>query len=60
MSSTNAEHATAAQAGAIINVPPETMRRWRASRQGPPYRRFGRLIRYHVPALLAWAQQQEQ
>jgi len=38
-----------------LGVSVATLRRWRASGEGPPWRRFGRLIRYARADVDAWA-----
>ena len=53
------EHCNTPQAAVILATDEETLRYWRRVGQGPPFRRFSRrLIRYHVPSLMAWAEQQ--
>lgn len=41
-------------AARIGGVQPATMRKWRQRRQGPPYHRRGRLVRYRSDELDAW------
>lgn len=43
-----------AAASRIGGVAPANLRRWRHKRQGPPYHRRGKLIRYRVDELDAW------
>jgi len=43
-----------AAASRIGGVTPASLRRWRHRRQGPPYHRRGKSIRYRVDELDAW------
>ena len=52
------EHYVAPVGAAIIlGVEIETLRTWRNRKQGPNYRRFGRLIRYSLSDLARYADQ---
>ena len=46
------EHGVAARIGISIN----TLRCWRLERNGPPFHRFGRLVRYRTEDLESWAE----
>jgi phage terminase Nu1 subunit (DNA packaging protein) len=48
------QHVTETKAAELIAVKPRTLRRWRNDGT-VPYRRFGKLVRYHIPSLLDWA-----
>jgi len=50
---------TELEAAAILQVKPRRLRWWRERGVGPPYVRFGRLVRYRESALLAWLKSQE-
>jgi len=41
-----------------LGVPIRTLDRWRSQGTGPPFVRFGRAIRYPVPRLLLWVNEQ--
>jgi excisionase family DNA binding protein len=43
------------EAAELLSVSARALRDWRDRERGPPYRRIGRLIRYHEGELLAWA-----
>ncbi len=47
------------EAAAILAVRPGTLANWRSERRGPKYHRpgGGRVIRYRVDELIAWAEQ---
>jgi hypothetical protein len=49
------EHAIAR----ILGVPVKTLRNWRVGGRGPPYCKFGRSVRYHVPTAHRWAAAQQ-
>jgi hypothetical protein len=36
----------------------ETLRTWRRRRCGPPWVKFGKLVRYSIAGLIAWANSQ--
>lgn len=52
------EMLTQSELAAWLKVSPETVRRWRAQRQGPPYlhieNKKGSPVRYYRPAVLLW------
>jgi hypothetical protein len=48
-------YVTAAEAALILGVEIETLRTWRVRKQGPRYRKFGRLIRYGLADLRSYA-----
>jgi len=47
-----------AEAAKIMNVSCCKLRYDRMLKQGPPYRRFGRTIRYDLPELIEWMKKQ--
>ncbi len=51
---------TAAQAAAYLQVPVETLKRWRRIGTGPRYFHAGRHVRYRLAQLERWAEQREQ
>lgn len=42
----------------LLQVPAETVKRWRAMRKGPPALLIGRHVRYTRAAVLKWAAEQ--
>jgi len=44
-----------ARAAELLDVSPATLRKWRATRRGPPFHRVGRRVVYAEAALRAWA-----
>jgi Helix-turn-helix domain len=40
------------EAAAAVQKTVRTLRDWRQRREGPPYARFGRTIRYHRPSFV--------
>lgn len=42
------------QAGALLQMAPITLRKWRAIGSGPPYVKMGHAVRYSRAALEAW------
>ncbi len=51
-------YVTTREAADLLHVAPATLERWRWSKRGPAYRRFGGLIRYDQSELLSWAEAQ--
>jgi excisionase family DNA binding protein len=51
---------TPAQAATYLQMPEETLRRWRTIRTGPRYFRAGRHVRYRKAELDRWIEQREQ
>lgn len=49
---------TTEQAAAWLGVQPYTLRRWRSDGRGPRWVRVGRLSRYRLDDLAAWAEAQ--
>jgi hypothetical protein len=45
-----------AQAAFYVGLARETLEKMRQQRRGPPYRRHGRYIRYHIADLDAWSE----
>ncbi len=45
---------------AQLGVTTETLRRWRRQRQGPPFSKVGRAVRYFVPGIEPWLRGFEQ
>lgn len=42
-----------------LSLTPQTLKRWRSRRQGPPYYKIGkRAVRYHAADVLAWIESQ--
>jgi len=50
---------TAAQAAAYLQVPEETLRRWRSLGTGPRHAKVGRHVRYRQAALDRWLEERE-
>jgi excisionase family DNA binding protein len=50
---------TATEAAAYLQVPVETLRRWRSVGIGPRYARVGRHVRYRQAALDRWLEERE-
>ena len=50
---------TAAQAAAYLQVPEETLRRWRGQGTGPKHAKVGRHVRYRRAALDRWLEECE-
>jgi len=50
---------TAAEAAELLRVPPDTLRRWRSQRSGPPGIRLGRRVVYVRADCLAWVEEQK-
>lgn len=48
---------TPKQAAALLVIHPDTLRRYRREGSGPPFARFGRVVRYQLAAVEAWLQQ---
>ncbi len=46
-------------AARTLGLSEKTLRDWRMKRQGPPFRQFGRTVRYRRDELLAWADAQQ-
>jgi hypothetical protein len=45
-------------AARILKLSTSYLNKARVTGSGPPYVKFGRAVRYHVPSLLAWAEAQ--
>lgn len=43
---------------AYSGIAVRTLQRWRLYNQGPPYKKFGGMVRYDLAAFDAWAAQQ--
>jgi len=43
-----------------LGVSVKTLRKWRTLRQGPPYSKFGSLVRYSLSEVREWAKAQRQ
>jgi excisionase family DNA binding protein len=54
----NSPFLTTSEAGSYLNISPRTLEKYRSQGGGPPYRRFGRSIRYHEDELESWAEEQ--
>lgn len=46
---------TTKEAGRFLKVSHRTLEDWRLSGQGPPFRKWGRLVRYHISDLISFA-----
>jgi hypothetical protein len=55
----NLEFGSAADAARLLNVSKNFLDRMRMDGRGPPFLKFGRMIRYEIAALRAWAKAQE-
>lgn len=44
----------------LLGVTERTIKRWRASGDGPPHMMFGRTVRYHPARVQAWMLAREQ
>jgi excisionase family DNA binding protein len=55
-----AEILTAAQASEYLQIPQETLRRWRSLGIGPRHAKVGRHVRYRRAALDRWLEEREQ
>jgi predicted DNA-binding transcriptional regulator AlpA len=47
-------HLTIADLAEREQVPPDTVRKWNATRTGPSYMRIGRYVRYRLADVLSW------
>lgn len=47
---------TAEELSALIRVKPDTLERWRMRKQGPPYIKLGKLVRYSRSDVAKWVQ----
>lgn len=45
---------TPAETAALLRVEVSTLAKWRSNRQGPPYVRLERAVRYSRAAVVAW------
>jgi hypothetical protein len=41
------------------HLTPNTLEKWRVQGGGPPYRKHGRYVRYHLEDLIAWSEAQK-
>jgi excisionase family DNA binding protein len=53
------ETLTPDQAGEFLQIPPETLRRWRGLGTGPKFAKVGRHVRYREAELIRWLEQRE-
>jgi hypothetical protein len=44
------------EAAAWLGLTPNTLEKWRVQGGGPPYRKHGRYVRYHLDDLIAWSE----
>lgn len=44
------------QAGHFLGLSPRLLERMRTRAFGPPFRRHGRFVRYHIDDLISWSQ----
>jgi len=49
---------TTSEAAGRLHLTKKTLETWRFERRGPPYRKFGRKVLYHVEELDEWARAQ--
>ena len=47
---------TTKEAAAWLGLAPDTLEKWRVKGGGPPYRKHGRYVRYHLEDLVAWSE----
>ena len=47
---------TTKEAAAWLGLTPNTLEKWRVHGGGPPYRKHGRYVRYHLDDLIAWSE----
>jgi hypothetical protein len=47
------------EAAAWLGLAPNTLEKWRVQGGGPPYRKHGRYVRYHLEDLTAWSEAQK-
>jgi hypothetical protein len=45
-------------AARVLNLSESYLNKARVTGSGPPFVKFGRNVRYHIPSLLAWAEAQ--
>jgi excisionase family DNA binding protein len=53
------ETLTPDQAGEYLQIPTETLRRWRGLGTGPKFAKVGRHVRYREAELIRWLEQRE-
>jgi excisionase family DNA binding protein len=47
---------TTKEAAAWLGLTSNTLEKWRVQGGGPPYRKHGRYVRYHLDDLVAWSE----
>ena len=47
---------TTKEAAAWLGLTRNTLEKWRVQGGGPPYRKHGRYVRYHLEDLIAWSE----
>ncbi|MCC6775985.1 MAG: helix-turn-helix domain-containing protein [Hyphomicrobiales bacterium] len=47
---------TTKEAAAWLGLTRNTLEKWRVQGGGPPYRKHGRYVRYHLEDLVAWSE----
>jgi predicted DNA-binding transcriptional regulator AlpA len=55
----SSEFVDRSEAAALLGVSPRTLDRWHALRLGPPRVKYGRQVRYRLPAVMEWLLQHE-
>jgi hypothetical protein len=43
----------------VLGVPVKTLRNWRVSGRGPPFSKFGALVRYELATVIRWARERK-
>ena len=43
----------------VLGVPVKTLRNWRVSGRGPPFSKFGALVRYELATAIRWARERQ-
>jgi len=52
------QYLTTSEAASRLHLTRKTLEMWRFERKGPPYRKFGRKVLYHLEELDRWARAQ--
>jgi hypothetical protein len=56
--SESSDYGDVGAAARILKLSKSYLNKARVTGSGPPYVKFGRSVRYHIPSLLAWAEAQ--
>ena len=54
MTAANVRHLTTAELAERLGVPPDTVKKWRATGEGPPFLPVGKHVRYRERDVEAW------